>query len=201
MGKLRKGLFGGFTGKAGNLVGSTYRGVEVVKTVPGKDNWTPTPAQAECRKKMAAINKILRPFKFAIRRGYIANGVPTEWNLAIKDNYPKLVANADGDYELPAEDISLTNGSVTFDVTIDRNGDTLTVSWTTPGINDLLYGADVHLVLYNPANGRVALHSFASSANEGSASCANLKADEGEIRAYSFASTSDISSITNYSVI
>ncbi len=151
---------------------------------------------------MAAINKILRPFKFAIRKGYITNDVRTEWNLAVKDNYPKLVASADGsNYELPTEDITLTNGSIIFDVNLERNGDIITASWTTPNANDLLYGADVHLVLYNPANGRVALHSFASSANEGNASCANLKAKEGEIHAYTFASTTDITSITNYSVI
>ena len=202
MSKINQGILGGFSGKTGKVVGAIYRGVATMRGLPDKTEWDTTPAQAVAKKKFSAINSILSPFNIAINKGFIAKGVLTEWNLAVKANYKKLVLNDDGSYSLPPEQLSLSNGKIVFSVNIVRNGDKLDVSWNTPDANSKLYGADIYLVLHNPTNGNVIMQSFSSSASEATASYASLEAtDEDKINAYAFAATDSVSSKCTYSII
>ena len=70
MGTLKNGFFGGFTGKVGNLVGSSCRGVEYVKSRPTKMTNPRTKKQTKQRSKFTLSQNFLRSIVPIIRIGF-----------------------------------------------------------------------------------------------------------------------------------
>jgi len=54
MGKLKKGILGGFSGKVGNLIGQNWKGIDVLRTMPESVANPKTSAQMEQRNKFSA---------------------------------------------------------------------------------------------------------------------------------------------------
>lgn len=53
MGTFKKGILGGFSGTVGTVVGSTWRGMDVMRSRPKKSGSAPTPEQLLQREKFA----------------------------------------------------------------------------------------------------------------------------------------------------
>jgi hypothetical protein len=88
MGNLRNGLFGGFHGRIGNLVGYTLKGKHVIRTI-GKSSKPLTPARKANCEKMKVVNEILKPSIHAIRAGFrlaVAGTDRNEYNEAVSYN-------------------------------------------------------------------------------------------------------------------
>lgn len=104
MGILKNGLFGPISGKVGNTVGSSWRGIHYVRSLSEKTKKEPSAKQLAARARFAAVNRFLRPFKDVIERGYSNQDVrrATAFNLAVKDNYAALT----GTDEHPEPDYS-----------------------------------------------------------------------------------------------
>ncbi|MDP9040682.1 MAG: DUF6266 family protein [Bacteroidota bacterium] len=51
MGTIVKGILGGFSGKVGTVVGSSWKGLAVMKSVPGPRKGSPTLLQLEQQAK------------------------------------------------------------------------------------------------------------------------------------------------------
>ena len=62
MGVIKKGILGGFQNKVGPVVGSTWKGIDVIKAKPTSVANPNTLAQQEQRNAMKAINVFLRSF-------------------------------------------------------------------------------------------------------------------------------------------
>lgn len=86
MGTYKQGILGSFIGKVGTVVGSTWRGLAVMRSLASKVANPRTAAQVAVRNRLAAVSKTLRPFLETIRRGFIASGTAPSWSLAIKVN-------------------------------------------------------------------------------------------------------------------
>lgn len=104
MGILKNGLFGPISGKVGNTVGSSWRGIHYVRSLSKKTKKEPSAKQLAARARFAAVNRFLLPFKDVIERGYSNQDVrrATAFNLAVKDNYAALT----GTDEHPGPDYS-----------------------------------------------------------------------------------------------
>ncbi|WP_435138294.1 DUF6266 family protein [Formosa sp. A9] len=63
MATFEKGILGGFSGKVGNVVGSRWRGKNVMRSLPQRGNYTPTEKQAEQREKFKIVISFLTPIK------------------------------------------------------------------------------------------------------------------------------------------
>lgn len=61
MGKFEKGVLGHFDGKVGTVVGSTWRGVDYMKSKPRKSKKPPTKKQLEQQAKFALVTRFIRP--------------------------------------------------------------------------------------------------------------------------------------------
>jgi hypothetical protein len=61
MGTIVKGILGGFSGKVGTVVGSTWRGLAVMKSVPGPRKGNPTLLQLEQQARFTLMIKFLQP--------------------------------------------------------------------------------------------------------------------------------------------
>ncbi|WP_316820302.1 DUF6266 family protein [Pedobacter gandavensis] len=100
MGKLNNGLFGGFSGRVGNLVGYMLNGKPVIRLI-GHSTKKLTPARKANCQKMTVVNSFLRSNMTFIRNGFRLITAGTDQNFynaavsynkkhAVKGEYPNL---------------------------------------------------------------------------------------------------------------
>jgi hypothetical protein len=88
MGKFEKGVLGGFNGKVGTVVGSTWKGKSVMRSrPPAKRTSPPSAAQLAVQAKFTLMTKFLRPLTGLFTQTYknLASGM-TSFNKAFSDN-------------------------------------------------------------------------------------------------------------------
>ena len=61
MATFEKGILGGFSGKVGNVVGTRWRGKNVMRSLPQRGNYPPTVKQEEQREKFKTVVDFLSP--------------------------------------------------------------------------------------------------------------------------------------------
>jgi hypothetical protein len=83
MGTYNKGILGAFTGKVGPVVGSTWRGKDVMRSLPRKSKKEATLLQQMQRDKFALVAQFLQPITGIISRYFgIKSGLATQKNQA-----------------------------------------------------------------------------------------------------------------------
>ena len=75
MGTFSKGLYGAFKGKVGSLVGSTWKGIEVLRSKPAAGKGKFSPEQLQQQAKFALMTKFLQPLTSLINTTYAATAV------------------------------------------------------------------------------------------------------------------------------
>jgi hypothetical protein len=63
MATIRKGILGGFSGKVGPVIGSTWRGKDVMRSLPKKGNRIATEEQLDQRAKFRLMTQFLAPLR------------------------------------------------------------------------------------------------------------------------------------------
>lgn len=83
MATFEKGILGGFSGKVGNVVGTRWRGKNVMRSLPQRGKYTPTEKQEEQRAKFKTVIGFLSPIVDILSR-YFGNpqGDKSRSNLA-----------------------------------------------------------------------------------------------------------------------
>ncbi len=61
MATFEKGILGGFSGKVGNVVGSRWRGKNIMRSLPQRGKYTPSTKQEEQREKFKKVISFLSP--------------------------------------------------------------------------------------------------------------------------------------------
>lgn len=79
MARFDKGLFGGFSGRLGNVVAYTLKGKTILRTV-GTSTKPPTLLQLTVRQKMTVVNEVLKPILGLINVGFALAVVNTDKN-------------------------------------------------------------------------------------------------------------------------
>lgn len=84
MARLTNGIFGPFTGKIGGVVGSSWRGMPILKTAPKETTKKPSPAQLLQRAKFGFVMAFLYPIKpFLAERFGKMEGSKSPFDLAL----------------------------------------------------------------------------------------------------------------------
>ena len=83
MGKIRTGILGGFQGKVGTVIGSTWRGESIMRALPKRAAKAPTESQRIQRLKFKAVSEFLNPLRTTLST-YFGNdtGVKSKYNMA-----------------------------------------------------------------------------------------------------------------------
>ncbi|RQO65234.1 hypothetical protein DBR43_30765 [Pedobacter sp. KBW06] len=155
MGKLINGIFGGFHGKIGNLVGYTLKGKYVIRKI-GKSSKPLTPGrQANCQ-KMTLVNEMLSPSLEVIRKGFrmkVAGTDKNEYNEAVSYNKKNAIQ---GDYPNISLDytkvmVSMGTLPVAIHPTLSQTDDKITFNWEVLADQADQYGKDrAMLLIYFP---------------------------------------------------
>ncbi|HOI86561.1 MAG TPA: DUF6266 family protein [Lentimicrobium sp.] len=92
MGKVRQGITNPVTGKVGNLVFSSWKGIPYVKTKPAVVHNPRTPQQQSGRKAFAVIQGLVAGLPDLVRAGFAARAFQqSAYNAAISHNLTNAV--------------------------------------------------------------------------------------------------------------
>lgn len=86
MGRIRKGANGGFSGKAGSVVGSRWRDIDYIRGLPKLSNKPKSEKQLEQQARFTLAINVLLPVKKQLDIGFgkIRQGRTTSYNIALK---------------------------------------------------------------------------------------------------------------------
>ena len=158
MGTIRKGAFGGFSGKAGNLVGSSWRDIEYIKSMPKLSNKPKTQRQLEQQAKFALAVRFIQPVKIQVNVGFgsVKRGKASGFNMAIKALLDNAIVGVYPDYEIDYSRVLLAKGSLSAldGFTVTPGPLSLEISWSNDVIPTNGFVSDVLTVLvHDPLTG------------------------------------------------
>ncbi|MPM74213.1 hypothetical protein SDC9_121198 [bioreactor metagenome] len=70
MGRIKKGALGGFSGKVGNVVGASWKGIDYIRSWPAKVNDPKTKEQLKQRGRFSITLDFLRTITPVLRIGF-----------------------------------------------------------------------------------------------------------------------------------
>lgn len=148
MGKYKKGILGYFRGKVGTVVGSIWKGINYMKSLPDVTNSEPTPAQLNVRLKFALVMGFFSRIKGVINIGYqkFNKGI-TPMNAATSYHLRSAVTGVAPSYMLDYNKVILSVGEledvIDLSVTNALSGE-LVITWKANG--PMEYGSQTDLV-------------------------------------------------------
>lgn len=155
MGVIKNGANGGFSGKAGSMVGSSWKSINYIKGL-SKDRTKPSSQlQLEQQGKFAKAVKFLKPIKdmLNVTYGGIKQGKATGFNMALRQVLKEAVVGTYPVYSIDYSAVVLAEGSLAIaqGSVVAEAGATLHVSWS-PETNPNNADAEdmVRLLIYDP---------------------------------------------------
>jgi len=86
MGKISQGILGGLSGKVGNVIGASWKGIDYLRIKPSSVANPRTPGQVNQRNKFTASLEFLQPNKDFINVGYKSFAIKkTAFNAAMSE--------------------------------------------------------------------------------------------------------------------
>lgn len=134
MAEIAKGILGGVSGKVGNLVGTNWRGKNVIRSLPTKKKASPTNSQLLQREKFKIIAQFMTPL-IPITSKYFGEikGTKSRTNLAMSYHLKEAIIENNGKFEIDYSKVLVTKGELP-PVVIERSiveNDELKLSWTS----------------------------------------------------------------------
>lgn len=135
MGTIRKGANGGFSGKAGSVIGGNWRDVDYIRGLPRLSGKAATLKQLQQRARFAIAVAFLHPLKQLLEIGYktARTGVATGYNLALNQVLKEAMIGDYPLYEIDYPKVQVSKGGLSAPlgaaVALDQDGK-LEVSWT-----------------------------------------------------------------------
>lgn len=132
MGKIQTGILGGFQGKVGTVIGSTWRGEDIIKALPKKRADNPSELQKLQRIKFKAVSEFLNPVRDTVSK-YFSNdvGVKSRYNLATSYHLLNAVEVTDEVATILFNRVMLSKGTLfSFqNPTVVPTGTEVTLNW------------------------------------------------------------------------
>ncbi|HEY1008605.1 MAG TPA: DUF6266 family protein [Sphingobacteriaceae bacterium] len=173
MGRIRKGANGGFSGKAGSVIGSNWRDIDYIRGLPKLSGKPATQRQLEQRAKFQTAVNFLQSAKSVLNLGFRTQktGRATGYNIGLQ----KLLAEAiTGVYPAFAIDYAKVTisagglGSAIGPAMLSAQPATLTITWA-PSVNGLNAFVDdqAKILMYNEAKNQFILNDTEVLRSEG----------------------------------
>jgi hypothetical protein len=154
MGTYNKGILGAFSGKVGPVVGASWRGKEVMRSLPKKSNRVASATQLLQRQKFSMVNDFLGGLQPVIKRYYGSDsGIKTRRNQAMSYLMREALVFNDPDFEWDYTKVLISRGDLTGmeDATLDVAAGAISVIWTDNSDQGEAAADDVLvLVVYDP---------------------------------------------------
>lgn len=155
MGKYAKGILGSFSGKIGTVIGSTWNGIDYMRSLPKPSTKAPTDLQLIHRAKFGMITGFLKPISSLVNLGYKSQAFGmTGYNVATADMMSEAITGVYPDLLIDYSKVLFSKGSVTAAWNIgavSANPGEIQVSWTDNTGSGTAKATDKAVILvYNP---------------------------------------------------
>lgn len=156
MGTYFKGILGPFSGLVGTVVGSTWKGISVMRSRSAKSNRPPTEGQMKQRAAFTLMTEFLNHLRDLINIGFQAyqKGL-TPYNAAFKVNMEKAITGVYPALAINYPQIVIGKGRLlappefTIASTVAAR---LDFTWISNAVTDSTNGTDLLIIfLYNPS--------------------------------------------------
>ncbi|WP_291275912.1 DUF6266 family protein [Flavobacterium sp.] len=156
MATYNKGILGAFSGKVGPVVGATWRGKDVMRSLPKKGNRLPTESQQVQRKKFTMTTEFISGIQPVVKRYFGRdNGNKTRRNQAMSYLMKEAIVFNDPDYEWDYSKILISKGDL---LGIDNGqvvagaGQSIDLSWSNNSDQGEALASDkLVVVVYEPS--------------------------------------------------
>lgn len=113
MGRISKGILGGFSGKVGSVVGGTWKGIDYMRSKSSRRNFTPSQAQAEQQAKFGLAIRFAQTMSALLEAGFrtYANQ-QTGVNSAVSYILKNAIGGAYPDYGILYAQVLVSRGDL-----------------------------------------------------------------------------------------
>ncbi|WP_372639456.1 DUF6266 family protein [Ancylomarina sp.] len=192
MGKYNQGILGPFSGKVGSVVGSSWKGVNYIKSLPGP-NASNTEAQQKQRSRFKSVVSLASSLMSSLIRPVwnLVGGKMTGYNLFVKTNMP---AFDESGVLVNYTDFHASMGALPLPQILILQDDAdvasgIELSWKDDSATGIGYADDkLHLLVMNADN--VHILNTASVRSDQSAEI-TLPVSAGDVHVYAFFGTAD----------
>jgi hypothetical protein len=180
MGKIKKGILGGFSGKIGNVVGASWKGIPYMRSLPQKVKNPRTEPQVSQRTKFTLALNYLRPVNGLLRTGwklYATRQSPI--NAAMSYTLANAITGTYPDYAIDPAKVLISRGSLTpaANAKATAENDAVTIEWDDNSGSSTAKQTDrALLAVVNPAKSEAVFDAAGAERSEGTQSL-NIPAD------------------------
>jgi len=156
MGKISQGILGGVSGKVGNVIGSSWKGIDYIRIMPQSVANPQTDAQLSQRQKMSVTTHFVQPLAEFVRTGFKQFAIKMSgFNAAISYNIRNALTGTYPNFAIDYPNALVARGglaSALNQVAASTVAGTVHFTWDD---NSGEIGASAYdktlLVVYNPA--------------------------------------------------
>lgn len=133
MGTIKQGILGGFSGKVGTVIGSSWKGISYMRGRAQSVKNPRTEGQVEQRSKFALTLDFLKPITAYVRTGYKTYASKqTAFNAAMSYIVKNAVSGAFPNYTLDFSQVLVSRGSLTQPLNANATmaASKVSISWT-----------------------------------------------------------------------
>lgn len=114
MAEIKKGILGGFSGTVGTVVGTNWRGKDIIKSRPRASRKAPTAKQLEQRVKFSAAVSFLTPLK-EVQNAYFGSnsGARSRLNLSVSQMIREAMEMTGDVPQIIFNKVQVTKGELT----------------------------------------------------------------------------------------
>lgn len=157
MATYKKGILGVFSGKVGTVIGSTWKGIDYMRSLPKSSTKTPTQKQIDQRIRFALVNGFIKPMSNLIKTGFQSvSGSLTPMNAAIAYHLKEAVVGGSPNFEVDYNKVLFSRGELLgpwLPVAVAGPAEQIDVSWQNNSSSSYAEPTDLATVLvYNPAS-------------------------------------------------
>ena len=156
MGIIRKGANGGFSGRAGSVVGSSWKDIDYIKGLPKKSNKPATQSQLEQQARFALAVTTLQPITTLLNVGFKGQktGKATGYNMALQHLLSNAIKGTYPAYTVDFSKMLITKGSLAkaIGLAVATDAGSLQITWSPFTTQFGAFGDDEATgLIYNPA--------------------------------------------------
>jgi hypothetical protein len=132
MGTYKKGILGSFSGKVGTVVGSSWNGIDYMRSLPRVSSKAPTDLQLVQRAKMGLAAGFLRPISALVNVGYKSLAVKQSgYNVATAQVISEAISGIYPDLVIDYPNVLISKGTLTgaWGPAVTSTGGNLNVTW------------------------------------------------------------------------
>lgn len=165
MGTIKQGVLGGYSGKVGTVIGSSWKGISYMRGQAQHINNPKTPGQLDQRSKFAITIAFLKPITNFVRTGYKIYGAKqSPFNAAMSYIIKNAIMGTYPDYALDFSLALVSRGNLTpaASATATATSGKITFAWTDNSGNGDALATDLAMpVVFNKDKGEAVFNTAA----------------------------------------